>query len=314
MKLWRSLFSAVLLGSLISCQSSVDLEADQVWPEVRTTNRPGTYWWWMGSAVDEKNITYNLENLQQAGIGGVTIVPIYGVEGEEARYINYLSPRWMEMLDYTIREADRLGMWVDMTTGTGWPFGGAHVTEAQAAKKLDFARIDPAHPSDLPALIGGSSWYVLLARSPQGETTNITSQLTDEMRLNWQKPSAGWQVFFFGQSGTGQKVKRAAPGNQGLVLDPFSTSALAYYLGRFNEAFERNPGKRPRAHYHDSYEYYNANWTTDFLSQFQQRRGYDLVNFLPLLFETGNEQMSGRIKSDFRETLADLHLAYIECR
>ena len=79
MKLWRSLFSAVLLGSLISCQSSVDLEADQVWPEIRTTNRPGTYWWWMGSAVDEKNITYNLENLQQAGIGGVTIVPIYGV-------------------------------------------------------------------------------------------------------------------------------------------------------------------------------------------------------------------------------------------
>jgi len=312
MKLCCSFFTALLLGSLVSCHTSVDLESDQIWPGIKTTHRPGTYWWWMGSAVDEKNITYNLENLCQAGIGGVTIVPIYGVVGEEARYIDYLTPRWMEMLDYTIREADRLGMWVDMTTGTGWPFGGAHVTEAQAAKKLDFSKIDPEDPSVLSALVNGSSWYVLLARSPQGETTNITSQVTAEMRLNWQKPSEEWQVFFFGQSGTGQKVKRAAPGNHGLVLDPFSSSALAYYLGRFNEAFERNPGRRPRAHYHDSYEYYNANWTTDFLVQFQQRRGYDLVNLLPFLFETGNEEISRRIKSDFRETLAELHLAYIE--
>ena len=59
-----------------------------------------------------------------AGIGGVEITPIYGARGYEARYIDFLSPQWVEMLEHTASEAQRLGLGVDMATGTGWPFGG----------------------------------------------------------------------------------------------------------------------------------------------------------------------------------------------
>jgi hypothetical protein len=90
----------------------------------------------MGSAVDSAGITYNLEALAGAGIGGVEITPIYGVKGKEAQYIDYLSPRWMNMLAYTIAEARRLGMGVDMNQGTGWPFGGPDVGEEDAASRL----------------------------------------------------------------------------------------------------------------------------------------------------------------------------------
>lgn len=99
------------------------------WPEPRVENRPGCYWWWMGSAVDRENITWNLETMRRAGMGGCTIVPIYGVKGSEARYIEHLTPRWIGMMSHAVREAERLGMWVDMTTGTGWPFGGPMITE-----------------------------------------------------------------------------------------------------------------------------------------------------------------------------------------
>lgn len=34
----------------------------QQWPDAPAEARPGTRWWWLGSAVDEKNLTYNLEN------------------------------------------------------------------------------------------------------------------------------------------------------------------------------------------------------------------------------------------------------------
>ena len=90
-------------------------------------NKPWVYWWWMGSAVDKKNLTANLELYQQAGIGGVHIIPIYGVKGWEEKYIDFLSPSWLDLLKYTIEEASRLGMGVDMSTGTGWPFGGPQV-------------------------------------------------------------------------------------------------------------------------------------------------------------------------------------------
>ena len=99
-----------------------------------STAKPWAYWWWMGSAVDKKGITQNLEDFAGAGFGGMHIIPIYGVKGEESHFISYLSPAWLEMLDYTVQEANRLGLGIDMTVGTGWPFGGAHVTEGDAAK------------------------------------------------------------------------------------------------------------------------------------------------------------------------------------
>ena len=117
-----------LLVLLCTCGLSA-VAGDLDWPEVQTENRPGCYWWWMGSAVDKENITWNLETMRKAGMGGGTIVPIYGVKGYEDRYIQHLSPQFVEMVSYAAKEADRLGMWVDMTTGTGWPFGGPMITD-----------------------------------------------------------------------------------------------------------------------------------------------------------------------------------------
>ncbi|MDD3511849.1 MAG: glycosyl hydrolase, partial [Fermentimonas sp.] len=88
----------------------VNKAEDTNWPEITAESKPWTRWWWMGSDVDSAGLTYNLEALSNAGIGGVEITPIYGVKGRESHYINYLSPDWMKMLDFTITEAGRLGM------------------------------------------------------------------------------------------------------------------------------------------------------------------------------------------------------------
>ena len=56
----------------------------QQWPDAPAEARPGTRWWWLGSAVDEKNLTYNLEEYARAGMGAVEITPIYGVQGNDA--------------------------------------------------------------------------------------------------------------------------------------------------------------------------------------------------------------------------------------
>lgn len=55
------------------------------------------------------------------------------------------------------------------------------------------------------------------------------------------------------------KVKRAGPGGEGYMIDPFSPGAMSNHIARFAAAFGRGgTAERPRAFYHDSYEYFNA--------------------------------------------------------
>ena len=110
------------------------------WPIVSSETRPWTRWWWLGSALDAATITRELEALRDAGFGGVELTPIYGARGHESRFVPYLSDAWLQLLHHTLREARRLGLGVDMATGTGWPFGGPWVSEADAAHGFLFQR------------------------------------------------------------------------------------------------------------------------------------------------------------------------------
>ncbi|MCS3018646.1 glycosyl hydrolase [Phocaeicola vulgatus] len=123
-------FSLLLAGSSLYAQE---------WPAVRPEARPATRWWWLGSAVDATNLTYNLEEYAKAGLGGVEITPIYGVQGNDKNNLPFLSPQWMNMLQHTEAEGKRIGIEVDMNTGTGWPFGGPHVSMTDACYQSYFS-------------------------------------------------------------------------------------------------------------------------------------------------------------------------------
>jgi hypothetical protein len=108
------------------------------WPAVSNETKPWTRWWWLGSALDPATITRELEAFRAAGLGGVELTPIYGVRGEESRFVPYLSDQWVQLLEHTLREARRLGLGVDLATGTGWPFGGPWVSDADSSRGLQF--------------------------------------------------------------------------------------------------------------------------------------------------------------------------------
>ena len=106
------------------------------WPRVTSQAKPWTRWWWLGSAVNRRDLSTALAQYEKAGLGGLELTPIYGVRGEEGRFLDFLSPEWVGMLEHTLREANRLGLGVDMATGTGWPFGGPWVDARDACKDL----------------------------------------------------------------------------------------------------------------------------------------------------------------------------------
>ena len=104
------------------------------WPRITKQNKPWTRWWWLGNVAEKRELTEQLREYERAGLGGVEITPIYGIKGYESRFVNFLSPAWVGLLEHSLREADRLGMGVDMATGTGWPFGGPWVGDDDAPK------------------------------------------------------------------------------------------------------------------------------------------------------------------------------------
>src|SRR5512139_877847 len=106
------------------------------WPPATAETRPWTRFWWMGSSVDAAGLRAALEAYHEVGLGGVEITPIYGVRGFEDRFVPYLSPQWMERLEAALAEARRLGLGVDMATGTGWPFGGPWVGADDACRTI----------------------------------------------------------------------------------------------------------------------------------------------------------------------------------
>ena len=113
---------------------AIQVSAQISWPPITNTTKPWTRWWWEGSAVNKKDLTWNLQQYQQAGLGGVEITPIYGVYGYEKEFVQFLSNQWMQMLDHTLAEAKRMGLGVDLANGTGWPFGGPWVKDEMPVK------------------------------------------------------------------------------------------------------------------------------------------------------------------------------------
>lgn len=288
----------------------------QIWPPVTHDCRPWTRWWWMGSAVTEAEITRHLRLFQEAGIGGVEVSPIYGVTGagEQDRYISFLGPAWMRMLRHTVREARRLDMDVDLITGTGWPLGGPWVRAEDAAARVLLEAFAVAENGRVPSPIVSKTkpearLCALMGFAQDKRVIDLTNKVNPQRQLDWTAPPGQWTLQALFQTETGQQVKRAAPGGEGNVVDPFSANATARYLAFFDNAFTPLSAEETvRCFFNDSYEVYGANGTGDLLAQFERRRGYDLKNFLLALAGRDDSEVNRRVRSDYRQTIAELLL------
>ena len=254
--------------------------------------RPGIRWWWMGSAVDKENLNWNLHQYAKAGIGAVEITPLYGVQGNDKNDIPYLSPKWMDMLQFVEKKNEQLGIETDMATGTGWPFGGPWVPINEAACKAVFV-----------------DTIVDVKKKLMDINFAIPEKERDVAKLKVIKayPVAGTnrkkRVIALYESRTRQRVKRAAPGGEGYVIDHFDSTAVAHYLAHIDSAFTASGTPFPHTFFNDSYEVYGANWTPSLLSVFEKMHGYKLQDKFPEFLDG-----DAIVVSDYRETLGDMLL------
>ena len=257
---------------------------------IKNDTKAGSRWWWLGSAVTEQGLTWQMEQMASHGIGTLEITPLYGVQGNDAHNIPFLSPEWMKMLDYTISEGKRLGIQIDMNLGTGWPFGSPETPLEEAACKL--VVVDSLVDSKLAKSI------TLPAPSKEKKYAKLIVQRDYKSRVKGKR-----RIIALYECRTGQKVKRAAPGGEGYVIDHFDSTAVAHYLSRFDRTFKASGAPMPATFFNDSYEVFGADWTPTLPREFEARRGYKLEDKLQE-FVDGDAQ----VISDYRETLSELLL------
>lgn len=281
----------------------------QQWPVPNQEAKPGTRWWWLGSAVTENDLKWNLRQFADHGIGAIEITPIYGVKGNEKNNIPFLSPRYMEILKYVNAECKADGIEFDMATGTGWPFGGPWVPLDESAsqmliidttvvgkkiKALDLRPIEKKRKNT--SLVG-------IYAFSEGKFLKITTPLV-EGTLTTKLPSKGtWRIIALYQKKGVMAVKRAAPGGAGFVIDHFDKQAVTNYLKHIEEAFEKTGTPYPHTFFNDSYEVSESDYTPTLFQEFYNRRGYSLEENFDKLVDGDT-----KVVADYRETLGDMLL------
>ena len=311
-----------IVSILTSLFSPLSIHAQPAWPAASQEAKAGARWWWLGSAVDKKNIQWNMQEYAKAGIGSLEITPIYGVQGNKQNELSFLSTPWMEALKFSEQEGQKNGIAIDMSTGTGWPFGGPNVPLEEAACKAvfidttltgrKFKNIDlsaPAKEQKYARLHKVMAFPITpLSSWTANEGIDVTAFMKGN-KLTWKAPKlkikadVNWRFIALYISRTRQQVKRAAPGGQGYVIDHFDRLAVKHYLERFDSAFAASGTPYPHNFFNDSYEVYGADWTPTLLDEFAKRRGYQLEKRLNFLLDGESQTLS-----DYRETLGEMLL------
>ena len=311
----RHLLLLALIASLGGTACLRAAEDPFAWPPITAQQKPWAFNWWMGSAVDKTNLTHELERYAAAGLGGIHIIPIYGARGFDDKYIDYLSPQWMEMMGWAVTEAHRLGMGVDMTTGTGWCFGGPQVTDQDANASVVVKTYAVKAGEKLKPKFDRESTQALVAYSPDGTSVELTDKLSADGDVDFSPTNGTWTIYAISQKPSGQKVKRAAPGGEGWMLNLIYPPAMDDFLKPYTAAFAAYTGPKPRAQYHDSYEY-RSDWSPNFFAEFEKRRGYKLQTELPALFPESRStnpasrfadpEHNARVLCDYRQTVSEI--------
>ena len=295
--------------------------------------KPMVRWWWFGAAVVKPEILRELEQMKADGIGGAELAFVYPEvlddPAKDLKNLPFLSPEMLDAVRYAQEQGRSLGLRIDVTLCSGWPYGGPSTPLSEAAARLRTIEVPvAAHATSIkvPALEEGESFIsssIVNARNVGEEPAETSRRGAAPRPVRWDSASAQpltlvpntiavsasdtpRVALFFVLGHTKQQVKRAAVDAEGYVLDPFSHQAVATHLAKVGEpllsAFGATP---PYAIFSDSLEAYGADWTPDLPQEFLKRHGYDLIPHLAELVAGGSPEAE-KVRHDWGVTLTEL--------
>ncbi len=269
---------------------------------------PMMRWWWFGPSVDRAEVDRELAVMAEAGLGGVEAAFVYPLSENTERF---LSAPFLADLRYAAEAARRHGLRFDLTLGSGWSFGGPHVTPEHAARKLAWDRREISPGAHRVPVVGSWPGDELVAAylgpgSLQEPPEELTPLPVVDGAIEIPDGTGTRSVLLAYAQLTGQNVKRAAYGAEGPVLDHYSAAAARLHLQQVGDPLlDAVPAELLGSVFCDSLEVYGSDWTPDLAAEFRRRRGYDLLPTLYRLVVEGPD--SAQLRADYHRTLSELY-------
>jgi hypothetical protein len=282
-------------------------------------------WWWFGTAVTKPELEREMKVMKAGGFGGFEVQQTYplALDGELPGVTNnrFLSPAHLEALRFTAEKAKELGLRMNLTLGSGWPYGGPQISRSEAAgalHELPPVSVSPAQASvEEPAHSGTDDGEIVAAllgpvpNAPAAGSPYLPLKVSGSAAMLPSDLRGATQVTFYTLGLPGLVyVKRAALGDEGYIVDHYNPAAVEKFIKEIADPAIKACGPNPPySIFCDSLEVAGENWTPNFLAEFQKRRGYDLKPMLPALFgDFGPKTLE--IRQDWGQTVTEIFNNY----
>lgn len=303
---------------------------------------PFTRWWWPGNDVEKEELKRELHLFADHHFGGVEIQPMGLImpckgKGRADRIMSFDTPLYYENLSTVMEVAKQLGLTVDLTDGSGWPSGGAHLTEEDNNLTLEYGMVDvqpgTKRPIKLPRAAKGDRPNAKLvavlaakATDAKGPTiwlddksvVDLTANVKDSC-VTFNRKDADWKLIAFWKMADMEAPMLMASRNSGFAMNHFDSLKVVknydHWLGE-RTGLAKYMGAPLRCLFNDSYEFRaDRHFTDDFVEKFKKNRGYNPVPYFPANIWYGYNNMYLRmadpnLKPSFGFTDQDWRLRY----
>ena len=331
---------AVEQSAVAVASTGHDLDMERTFVSPPKICRPWVYWWWLNANVTEKSITRDLEAMAAQGIGGFLLfdVTAYGhhILPAPERKTAFMTPRWRELVRYSLQEAHRLGLKASINLSTcGGALRAPWDMEENAVKKLIWASTEVQGPGpvqiDRPSCaapcyhpvavvaarvgegrggpsVGPSSEWSTVKDTVQKnaetatEVVDLTTKLDTDGQLKWDAPAGRWIIV---------RLACVVMEDRTEDVDILNVKAVESHFDRMGRAIIADAGPLvgdTLTHFYNvSWEGETPSWTPGFEKDFLEFRGYDMGPYLPALAGVivTDEDTTTRFLRDYALTISD---------
>lgn len=292
--------------------------------------------YWLPQAMENaEGIRADVKDLKERGFGGIEVVPFRAAIPDETYAWN--SERWYRNLECLIQEAQVEDMKVDIANGPAWPIASPNLKDADEEGTLyeltygytivdgTFDHAIPerrvSHDEGTSRLIALMAYEILEDKIlKQDSCIDLLPYVKDHRIDHDLAEDRKFIIFAFYEQPSVQKVME-----QYYVIDHFSKKGADACISYWNEKLYPLIRKYPgvcESIFCDSLEYkVSLEWTRGFPDLFKEKKGYDLLPYLPLLqvgktypqddapgFSFEDPSVSQKISHDYCDVLTDLYI------
>lgn len=137
--LYLSFLFCILLNACNNTNNQKIIEASDYY----SSSKPCTRWWWFATEIKKPDVKHQLDWAKNNHFGGVEIAWVYPLYRYQKMYARaygrqypedstaqeWLGEEWTEIVTYTKRYADSIGLSCDFTFGSAWPVADKHISK-----------------------------------------------------------------------------------------------------------------------------------------------------------------------------------------